>query len=81
MEYIGDSTKLVSIMYTNNEIGTIQSIKELFGMRAGTENIASIVAMAIALEKNWREMEAIIKSQEILACPLEVLKEKCFCID
>lgn len=125
LEYIGDNTKLVSIMYANNEIGTIQPIKELckiahckgalfhtdavqavghipidvkelnvdmlsasahkfngpkgigflyikkgtkispyadggaqeFGMRAGTENIASIVAMAIALEKNWREME------------------------
>lgn len=124
-ECINDKVKLVSIMYANNEIGTIQPIKELcnithskgalfhtdavqavghvpidvkdlgvdmlsasahkfngpkgigflyvkketpispyldggaqeFGMRAGTENIAAIVAMAIALEKNCREMK------------------------
>ncbi|MGN1165565.1 MAG: cysteine desulfurase family protein [Lachnospiraceae bacterium] len=124
-ECINDKVKLVSVMYANNEIGTIQPIKELcniahskgalfhtdavqavghvpidvrdlgvdmlsasahkfngpkgigflyvkkespvspyldggaqeFGMRAGTENIASIVAMAIALEKNCRKME------------------------
>lgn len=125
-EHIGVSTKLVSIMYANNEIGTIQPIKELCeiahskgalfhtdavqavghipidvkalnidmlsasahkfngpkgigflyvkkgtrivpyadggaqesGMRAGTENIASIVAMAVALEKNCNRMES-----------------------
>ncbi len=122
---INDSTKLVSLMYANNEIGTIQPIKELcdithsrdalfhtdavqaighvpidvkalnvdmlsasahkfngpkgigflyikegtslssyfdggaqeFEMRAGTENIASIVGMAVALEKSCIEME------------------------
>ncbi len=126
-EYIDDSTKLVSIMYANNEIGTIQPIKKLceithskgalfhtdavqavghvpidvreldidmlsasahkfngpkgigflyikkgtqidpyadggaqeFGMRAGTENIASIVAMAVALEKNCNRMKSV----------------------
>jgi cysteine desulfurase len=119
-ECISENTKLVSIMLANNEVGTIQPIKELakiahnygalfhtdavqavghipiniqdlgvdmlsasahkfngpkgigflyirkgitiqpyadggsqeFGMRAGTENIAAIVAMAIALKKN-----------------------------
>lgn len=124
-EHISVNTKLVSIMYANNEIGTIQPIKELceiahakgalfhtdavqavghipidvkdldvdmlsasahkfngpkgigflyvkkgtkispyvdggaqeFGMRAGTENVASIVAMAVALEKNCIRME------------------------
>lgn len=127
--YIDDSTKLVSIMYANNEIGTIQPIKKLceithskealfhtdavqavghvpidvkelgidmlsasahkfngpkgigflyikkgtqlapyidggaqeFGMRAGTENIASIVAMAVALEKNCSRMKSVAK--------------------
>lgn len=126
-EYIDDSTKMVSIMYANNEIGTIQPIKKLceithskgalfhtdavqavghipidvkeldidmlsasahkfngpkgigflyikkgtqiapyadggaqeFGMRAGTENIASIVAMAVALEKNCNRMKSV----------------------
>lgn len=134
LEYIGNNTKLVSIMYANNEIGTIQPIKALckiahykgalfhtdavqavghipidvkelnvdmlsasahkfngpkgigflyikkgtqispyadggaqeFGMRAGTENIASIVAMAIALEKNCREMERNTNQLNIL---------------
>ncbi len=124
-EYINNKVKLVSVMYANNEIGTIQQIKELcsiahskgalfhtdavqavghvpidvkqlgvdmlsasahkfngpkgigflyikketpispyldggaqeFGMRAGTENIAYIVAMAIALEKNCHNMK------------------------
>ena len=124
-EHIDNKVKLVSIMSANNEIGTIQPIKELcsiahlngglfhtdavqamghvsidvkeleidmlsasahkfngpkgigflyikkgtsispyldggtqeLGMRAGTENIASTVAMAIALEKNCHEME------------------------
>lgn len=124
---ITDQIKLVSVMMANNEIGTIQPIKELcslahecgalfhtdavqavghvpinvhelgvdflsssahkfngpkgigflyickgakiepfsdggtqeFGMRAGTENIASIVGMAAALKKNCSEMEAI----------------------
>ncbi len=121
---ISGKTKLVSIMFSNNEIGTIQPIKELAmlahqrgalfhtdavqavghasidvkdlgidmlsasahkfngpkgigflyikkgtpilpfmdggaqenGMRAGTENIASIVGMAVALEKNCKEI-------------------------
>lgn len=124
-EHITDKVKLVSIMYANNEIGTIQQIKELcsvahssgalfhtdavqavghipidikelevdmlsasahkfngpkgigflyirketsispyidggaqeFGMRAGTENVASIAAMAVALKKNCQKME------------------------
>lgn len=124
---ITDQTKLVSVMMVNNEIGTIQPIKELcslahehgalfhtdavqavghipinvhelgvdflsssahkfngpkgigflyickgaeiepffdggtqeFGMRAGTENIASIVGMAVALKKNCSQMEEI----------------------
>ena len=124
-EHLSNSTKLVSIMYANNEIGTIQPIKKLcevahskgalfhtdavqavghipidvkelnvdmlsasahkfngpkgigflyikkgtqifpyvdggaqeFGMRAGTENIASIVAMAVALENNCNRMD------------------------
>ena len=30
-----------------------------FGMRAGTENIASIVAMAVALEKNCKRMDSV----------------------
>ncbi len=126
-EYVSDNVKLVSIMLANNEIGTIQPIKELcelahfkgalfhtdavqavghipidvkklnvdmlsasahkfngpkgigflyikngvpmlpyvdggtqeFGMRAGTENIASIVAMAVALEKNCNRMHSV----------------------
>lgn len=126
-EYLSDSTKLVSIMFANNEIGTIQPIKELCemahskgalfhtdavqavghipidvkelnvdmlsasahkfngpkgigflyikkgtnmvpyadggaqesGMRAGTENVASIVAMAVALEKNCKRMDSV----------------------
>lgn len=125
VKYINNNTKLVSVMYANNEIGTIQPIKELceiahsngslfhtdavqaighipidvkevnvdmlsasahkfngpkgigflyikegtaiqpylnggaqeFGMRAGTENVASIVGMAVALEKSCLEME------------------------
>lgn len=124
---IKDQIKLASVMMANNEIGTIQPIKELcslaheygtlfhtdavqavghvpvnvhelgvdflsssahkfngpkgigflyickgakiepffdggtqeFGMRAGTENIASIVGMAAALKKNCSQMEAI----------------------
>lgn len=123
---IDSDTGLVSIMFANNEIGTLQRVEELsniahqhhalfhtdavqavghleidvhqlnvdmlsasahkfngpkgvgflyvkkgtkissymnggaqeFGMRAGTENIASIVAMAVALEKNCRDLEA-----------------------
>ena len=123
--YITDDTRLISIMYANNEIGTVQKIKELaalahkhnavfhtdavqavghlpinvhdldvdllsasahkfngpkgtgflyikkdleiqpfmdggaqeYGKRAGTENVAGIVAMAIALEKNCKEMQ------------------------
>lgn len=124
-EMIPEKTRLVSIMYANNEIGSIQPIKQLvdiahahnayfhtdavqalghinlnvndlgidllsasahkfngpkgigflyirsgtdisphshggaqeFGMRAGTENIASIVGMAAALKKNCAEIE------------------------
>lgn len=126
-EHIGECTNLVTIMYANNEIGTIQPIKELceiahskgalfhtdavqvvghisidvkelnvdmlsasahkfngpkgigflyikkgtrlipyidggaqeFGMRAGTENVASIVAMAVALEKNCNRISTV----------------------
>lgn len=125
--YITDETLLVSVMYANNELGTIQPIKELcdvahshnalfhtdavqavghveidvqklgvdmlsasahkfngpkgigflyvkkgavlqpyvdggaqeFGMRAGTENVASIVGMATALKKNVECMKKI----------------------
>lgn len=124
-EVITNQTKLVSIMLVNNEIGTIEPIKELaqiaqgrgalfhtdavqavghipidvnalgvdmlsasghkfnapkgigflyirngvnihpyadggaqeFGMRAGTENVAAIVAMAVALKKNCANMQ------------------------
>ena len=126
-EYLSASTKLVSIMFANNEIGTIQPIKELceiahskgalfhtdavqavghipidvkklnvdmlaasahkfngpkgtgflyikkgtnivpyadggaqeYGLRAGTENVASIVAMAVALEKSCKRMASV----------------------
>ena len=125
-DHIGDDVTLVSIMYANNEIGSIQPIKELcaiahskgaifhtdavqavghipidvkelgvdmlsasahkfngpkgvgflyikkgiksrsfmdggaqeYGLRAGTENIASIVAMATALDKNCKRMNS-----------------------
>lgn len=128
-EHTGSSTKLVSVMCANNEIGTIQPIKELceiahskgalfhtdavqavghiqidvkalnidmlsasahkfngpkgvgflyikkgtriapyadggaqeFGLRAGTENIASIVAMSVALEKSCKRMDSVHK--------------------
>lgn len=127
LEYLENKTNLVSVMYANNEIGTIQSIKELcdiahskgalfhtdavqavghipinvkelnidmlsasahkfngpkgigflyikkatpivpyvdggaqeFGLRAGTENIASIVAMAVALKKSYDRMSFV----------------------
>ena len=127
-EIITPDTELVTIMYANNEIGTIQPIKELceishnynaffhtdavqaighipidvkmlgidmlsasahkfngpkgigflyikngmdigtysdggsqeLGMRAGTENIASIVGMSVALDKNYKEMTSNI---------------------
>lgn len=144
--YINDDTKLVSIMYANNEIGSVQPIKTLceiahakgalfhtdavqaighipvnveelnidmlsasahkfngpkgigflyikkgtrmipyvdggaqeFGMRAGTENIASIVAMAAALEKNCNRMESVnkhlIKLEELLMLYLKKAK-------
>lgn len=46
-----------------------------FGMRAGTENIASIVAMAVALEKNCNRMEFVndhlIKLENLLISSLE----------
>lgn len=125
--YLSDSTRLVSIMFANNEIGTVQPIKELceiahskgalfhtdavqavghiridvkelnvdmlsasahkfngpkgigflyikkgtpilpyvdggaqeFGMRAGTENVAAIVAMAVALQKSCNRMNCV----------------------
>jgi len=131
-EKISESTKLVSVMFANNEIGTIQPISKLakiahehncifhtdavqavghvkidvhdmnidllsasahkfngpkgvgflfvkkgidissfidggsqeFGYRAGTENVASIVAMAIALENNCKNIE---KNEEKLS--------------
>ncbi len=124
-EIISDKTKLVSVMLSNNEVGTIQPIKELaniahahgnafhtdavqavghividvknldvdmlsasahkfngpkgigflyvkkgtclrpfndggaqeYGMRAGTENVASIVGMAVALKNNCHRLE------------------------
>ncbi len=124
-QFISNKTRLVSIMLANNEIGTIQPIKELakianshgayfhtdavqaighipvdvktlnvnmlsasahkfngargagflyvkqgtplnsymsggsqeFGQRAGTENVAAIVAMAVALENNCKRLE------------------------
>lgn len=127
-EWITNKTRLVSIMFANNEIGTIQDIKTLcdishskgalfhtdavqavghmhidvkklgidmlsasahkfngpkgvgflyiksgtaitsyisggkqeFGMRAGTENVASIVGMAIALKNNLNHLDANI---------------------
>lgn len=125
-EVLSNDTRLVSIMFSNNEIGTIQPIKELaetshssgalfhtdavqavghvkidvrelgvdflsasahkfngpkgtgflyirkgvdllpyadggkqeYGLRAGTENVAGIVGMAVALEKNCKEVDA-----------------------
>lgn len=125
LQYITDNTRLVSVMLANNEIGTIEPIKELtriahehgtlfhtdavqavghipinvkeldvdmlsasahkfngmkgsgflyirkgvelhpyadggsqeHGRRAGTENVAAIVAMAVALKKNCNRME------------------------
>ena len=124
-ETLNDNARLVSIMFSNNEIGTIQPIKELaeishssgtlfhtdavqavghvkinvkklgidflsasahkfngpkgtgflyirkgvnllpyadggkqeYGLRAGTENVAGIVGMAVALEKNCKELD------------------------
>ena len=124
---INSETKLVSVMYANNEIGTIEPIRELcsiahehgalfhtdavqavghvhidvkalaidmlsasahkfngpkgigfryikagtpicpyadggaqeFGMRAGTENVAAIVAMAVALQKNCSRIDEV----------------------
>lgn len=136
--HITDDTKMVSIMYANNEVGTVEPISELakiahehgalfhtdavqavghipidvqalevdmlsasghkfnapkgvgflfirkgtvlfpytdggaqeFGMRAGTENVASIVAMAIALEKNcqsmMREQQKLLRMESML---------------
>lgn len=140
---ITDSTKLVSIMMVNNEIGTIQPIKELcavshehgalfhtdavqalghvtvdvkdlgidmlscsahkfngpkgigflyvkkgtmlppyedggaqeYGMRAGTENIASIVGMAVALKKN---VATISENREHLKSLERVILDKLY---
>lgn len=146
--YITDNTKMVSIMFVNNEIGTIEPIKELaeithkhgaifhtdavqavghihidvkelgvdmlsasahkfngpkgvgflyvkkginlrafinggaqeFGFRAGTENVASIVGMAIALRNNCLMIEEnnahIDKLEELLMSGLKGLKFK-----
>lgn len=143
LNHLSDSTRLVSIMFANNEIGTVQPIKKLceiahskgalfhtdavqavghilidvkelnvdmlsasahkfngpkgigflyikkgtpilpyvdggaqeFGMRAGTENIASIVAMAVALEKNCNRMACVdahlIELEECLISQLQ----------
>ena len=140
---ITPNTRLVSVMFANNEIGTIEPIKELceishrngalfhtdavqavghilidvqeldvdmlsasahkfngpkgigflyikkgtpissylsggtqeFGMRAGTENIAAIVGMAVALQKNCTELEEnkkhIMKLEKALFSTLE----------
>ena len=133
-DIITQNTKLVSVMMVNNEIGTIEPIKELatvththgalfhtdavqavghipidvndfgvdmlsasahkfngpkgigflyikkgikihsfadggaqeFHMRAGTENIASVVGMAVALQKNCDEMDEIQKKLQVL---------------
>lgn len=138
---INPDTHLVSVMYANNEIGTIEPIEELceiahrngalfhtdavqavghikidvkalgvdmlsasahkfngpkgigflyikkgtpissyasggaqeFGMRAGTENIASIVGMAVALKKNCERIQDVTK--HLLACE-DLLVEK-----
>lgn len=134
VKFIKDNTKLISVMMVNNEIGTIEPIKELatvahdngilfhtdavqavghipidvsdlcvdmlsasahkfngpkgigflyikrgtqissfadggaqeFHKRAGTENIASIVGMSIALKKNCDEMEKVSKKLLVL---------------
>lgn len=50
--YIKKGTKLKSI---------IDGGKQEFGLRAGTENIASIVAMATALQKNCEQIESTKK--------------------
>lgn len=133
---ITQQTRLVSVMLVNNEVGTVEPIKELaevahahaalfhtdavqavghipidvnelgvdmlsasahkfngpkgigflyvrkgtilssyadggaqeFGMRAGTENVASIVGMATALKKNCDEMQQTTKMLHILEC-------------
>jgi len=136
---INQETRLVSIMTANNEIGTVQPIKELAeiahahgavfhtdavqavghipidvqklgidmlsasghkfnapkgigflysrnkllqpfhdggsqesGMRAGTENVASIVAMAIALKKNYHNMD--MNHQKLISMENEFVK-------
>lgn len=145
-KHINNKVKLVSIMYANNEIGTIQQIKEFcsvahsksalfhtdavqavghvpidvkelgvdmlsasahkfngpkgigflyikkgtpispyidggsqeFGMRAGTENVASIAAMATALKNNCKKMNSNIahlkKLEDILISELHGYK-------
>lgn len=141
---ITDSTKLVSIMFSNNEVGTIQPIEELvriahrhgalfhtdavqavghiaidvkklevdmlsasahkfngpkgvgflyikkgttinpyidggsqeYGLRAGTENVALIVGMAKALEKNCAEIPSFtVKMRELESCLIQKLNE------
>lgn len=144
LEYMSDNAKLVSVMYANNEIGTIQPIKALceiahskgalfhtdavqavghipidvkelnvdmlsasahkfngpkgigflyikkgtqiapyadggaqeFGMRAGTENVASIVGMAVALDKNCNRMNSVnAHLRELEDCLISTLEE------
>lgn len=141
-EYITNNTKLVSVMFSNNEIGTIQNVKELakiahshgalfhsdavqaighipidvkelnvdllsasahkfngpkgvgflyvkrgtnivplnnggkqeFGLRSGTENVASIVGMALALKKNCMSLNNTrLRLEEIEKCFIETL--------
>lgn len=147
-DYVTDNTKMVSIMFVNNEIGTIEPIKELakiahkngavfhtdavqavghisidvkdlgvdmlsasahkfngpkgvgflyikkgtnikafinggaqeFGLRAGTENVASIVGMAVALKNNCLKIEEnhahIEKLEELLMSRLKGVEFK-----
>ena len=57
--------KGIGFLYKAKNCGTIQPFhnggSQEFGMRAGTENIAAIVGMAIALKKNISEMEQATK--------------------